>query len=117
MHELTATQGILDLAMAQAQAAEARRITDLYLVIGEDAPVTEEAVRFYWQALCPGTPADGARLHFRTTAAAWVCVDCGQRPEGYAGEGCPACGSLRLRPTSGQEFYLEAVELESGDGR
>lgn len=121
MHELTATQGILDLAVAQARAAEAARITDLFLVIGEHAPVTEEAVRFYWQALCPGTPAYGARLHFRMLPAAWVCVDCGQRPKGHPGERCPACGSLRLQLTSGQEFYLEAVEVEDGsvapDGR
>ena len=113
MHELTATQGLLDLALHHAQAAGAAQVTDLYVVLGEHAHVTEDAVKFYWQQLSPGTPAQSAQLHFRPVPAAWVCVDCGCRPTEYPGEACPNCGSLRLRATSGQEFYLEAVDVQS----
>jgi len=112
MHELTATQDILEQAVAQAHAAEAARITDLHLVMGEHSAVTEEAVRFYWQALCPNTPADGARLHFRSVPAAWMCVDCGHQQAAYPNEQCPTCGGGRLRQTAGQEFYLEAIDIE-----
>lgn len=113
MHELTATQALLDVALHHAQAAGATQITHLYIVRGEQAHVTEDAVRFYWQQLSPGTAAARAQLHFRPAPAAWVCVDCGQRQTGCPEERCPGCGGLRLRATSGHDFYLEAVDVET----
>jgi hydrogenase nickel incorporation protein HypA/HybF len=115
MHELTATQDLLNLALHHARAAGATHIKHLYIVRGEQAHVTEDAVRFYWQQLCPGTPAADAQLHFRSAPAAWACVDCGHRQSDCPTERCPNCGGLRLRPASGHDLYLEAVDVETAE--
>ena len=115
MHEQGETKGLLELAVRRAQAAGASRITDVYLAVGELSTVAEESVQWYWETLCPGTLAAGARLHFRRMPAVWLCVDCGQRLTTLSGECCPACGSLRLRIASGQDCCLEAIDIQTGD--
>ena len=42
MHELYATQAILEKAIQKANEAKAKRITNLYLVVGEISTYTHE---------------------------------------------------------------------------
>jgi hydrogenase nickel incorporation protein HypA/HybF len=113
MHELIATQGILEKALQHAQAAGARRITDLYLVVGELSDMVDEPIQFYWDSISAGTPAEGARLHFRRVPAELLCTNCNRQ---YAPVGeetvCPACGDANYRLVAGGEFYLEAIDVE-----
>lgn len=112
MHELSVTEALLALTLQHAAAAQATRVTDVFVVIGQLSAVIDESVQFYWDAISLGTPAAGAHLHFRRTAAAFRCDDC---CHAYAPAAevlaCPACGSLRVRLTAGDEFYLEALEV------
>ncbi len=112
MHELSVTEALLDLTVQHAATAQAARVTDVYVVIGQLSAVIDESVQFYWDALSLGTPAAGARLHFRRIAASFACDDC-RHAYAPAAEvlACPACGSLRVRLTAGDEFYLEALEV------
>ena len=65
MHELYATQAILDKALEKAAEAKARRITDLHIVVGEISTYVDDSVQFYWDEISKGTLAEGAQLHFR----------------------------------------------------
>jgi hydrogenase nickel incorporation protein HypA/HybF len=111
MHEIGVTQSLLDAALAQARQAGAGRVTAVHVVLGEQSGLAEEAVRWYWQSLSPGTAAEGAALHFRLEPAAWRCEDCGGRTEAPA-ERCPGCGGGRLALVAGHGLYLEAIEVE-----
>ncbi|NLG96337.1 MAG: hydrogenase maturation nickel metallochaperone HypA [Chloroflexi bacterium] len=113
MHELAVTESILDIAIKHAQQAEASRVTDLYLVIGRLSSIVDESVQFYWDLLTQGTLCEGSQLHFQREPAQMSCLDC--RSE-YKLEGeltpCPKCGSARVHVISGDQFYLESIEIE-----
>lgn len=116
MHELADTERLLDVVLQRARAAGARRVVALHVVIGQASTITEDAVRFYWDSISRGTLADGAQLHFRQTPTELLCLNCQQRyPPVQDDPACPACGSLNVKYVAGEEFYLEAIDVESSD--
>jgi len=114
MHELPITQSLLDIALRYAGDAHARRVLDLYLVIGDFASVVDESVQFYWDIMTAGTIADGSRLHFQRVRAMMRCLNCQAEFEPLKDEWvCPECGSSHVRVIAGNEFKLEAIEVET----
>jgi len=115
MHELSVTEALLDLALRHARAAQAIRITDVNVVIGQLSTVIDDSVQFYWDMISGGTPAAGARLHFRRVPALFQCGEC---HHGYAPAAevlaCPACGSFQVSLIQGDELYLETLDIEPG---
>jgi hydrogenase nickel incorporation protein HypA/HybF len=51
MHELPATEGILNVALEAAQQNGARRIIAIDLTIGELAGIVDDSVQFYFDIL------------------------------------------------------------------
>jgi len=115
MHELMVTESLLEIALRHARQAEAGRISDLFLVIGEFSSVIDDSVQFYWDIVSEGTLAEGATLHFRRIPAEMACQECGESYDPRVDLTCPACGSANVRVVSGQEFYLEAIEVSSDE--
>lgn len=115
MHELAVTESLLEIALRHARAAGAGRISDLHLVIGELSTVIDDSVQFYWDIVAEGTAAAGAALHFRRIPAELACQECAVTHDVKVGLTCPACGSSNVRVMSGQEFYLEAIEVSSDE--
>lgn len=113
MHELPVTQSVLEIILNHA--GEARRITDIHLVIGQLASFVDESVQFYWDIISQGTIAEGARLHFRREPAVMLCYDCGYRYYLGGDFTCPNCGSDIVAVESGEEFYIESIEVEAED--
>ena len=114
MHELAVTESLLEIAQRHAQPEAAGRITDLYLVIGQLSSIVDDSVQFYWDIVSQGTRAEGARLHFKRVATEMNCQDCGSRySPGEDDFACPACGSRRINVVAGEEFYLEAIDIET----
>ncbi len=113
MHELPVTESILKIALQHAAMAGAPRITNLYIVAGQLASIVDDSVQFYWDIISKDTIAEGAQLHFRRIPAEFLCLNCEQRyaptPDELA---CPQCGSVRVKVVAGEEFYLEAIDVE-----
>jgi hydrogenase nickel incorporation protein HypA/HybF len=112
MHELMVTESILEIALRHAQDAGADKITDLYLVIGELSTVVDDSVQFYWDFVSEGTPAEGAKLHFRRIPAELLCQACGHSYGVKENLTCPKCQSSDVRIIAGNEFSLEAIEVD-----
>jgi hydrogenase nickel incorporation protein HypA/HybF len=112
MHELAVTESILEIALRHGGEAGAGRITDLHLVIGELSTIIDESVQFYWDIVSEGTPAAGATLHFRRVPAQLTCQTCGHSYSPRQTLPCPACGSEDIAITAGEEFNLEAIDVE-----
>jgi hydrogenase nickel incorporation protein HypA/HybF len=111
MHELAVTENLLQLALRHANGC---RITDLYVVIGQLSSLIDDSVQFYWDIISEGTPAQYAKLHFRRVPAEMECVACEYRyPLRAEQMACPACGSVQVRLISGDEFYLDAIDVET----
>ena len=113
MHELAITQHMVDLSIHHAARADAARITDVHVVVGQLSGASPECIRFYWDLLAEDTPAHGARLHFREPPLEMLCSGCGARfrPDGMSYV-CPACGGNAVRVVAGGELYLEAIDVE-----
>jgi hydrogenase nickel incorporation protein HypA/HybF len=113
MHELAVTESILDIAVKYAGQAEARRVTDLYLVIGRLSSIVDDSVQFYWDMLSENTLCAGSKLHFQRIPAELLCLECGNI---YTLDSelspCPACDSMKVKVTSGDQFFLDSIEIE-----
>jgi hydrogenase nickel incorporation protein HypA/HybF len=88
MHELYATQAVLEKALKKAEEAKATRITE-------------------------GTIAEGSQLHFHHVAAEMQCMACFTKYHSELGEIlCPSCGSTGAKIIAGEEFFMEALDVE-----
>ncbi len=113
MHELYATQAILEKAVQKAGEQNAKRITNLYLVVGEISTFSDDSVQFCWDEICKGTIAEKAKLHFRHALAEMQCMACFTKYHPENGEiACPNCGSAGAKILAGEEFYMEALDVE-----
>jgi hydrogenase nickel incorporation protein HypA/HybF len=114
MHELTVTESLLELALRHAKTNDTKRINDLYLVIGQLSSIVDDSVQFYWDIIAKNTLAEGARLHFRRVPTELLCLDCNhQYAPAKEDMACPVCNSIRVKILSGNEFRLEAMDVET----
>lgn len=113
MHELYVTEQILDIAIKHASQAQAKRVTDIYLVIGQFSSIVDDSVQFYWNMIAKDTMAEGANLHFERRPAEFLCRECNHRYSPDQNLVCPMCTSLSVDVTSGEEFYLDAIDVDS----
>ena len=113
MHELAVTESILDIALKYAQQSGASRVTDLYIVMGRLSSIVDDSVQFYWDIISENTLCAGSKLHFQRIPAEMLCLDC-QKPYVVDGElsPCPICGGAHVQVTSGDQFYLDSIEIE-----
>lgn len=113
MHELSVTESILEISLRHAHQANAKHITNLYLVIGQLASIVDDSVQFYWDIVSKGTIADGATLHFRRIPATLACMDCNHHYNPSDNSfSCPVCNSDHVKVISGDEFFMEAIDVD-----
>lgn len=113
MHELPITQSIVEIAVRHAKQANARRVTDIYLVIGQLSSVIDDSVLFYWDIISEGTICEGARVHFDRIPAKLRCLECKHTfaiPHDLTP--CTNCSSTLVKIIAGKEFRLESIEIE-----
>lgn len=116
MHELAVTESILEIATRYAAQANASRVTDIYLVIGQLSTIVDDSVQFYWDSLSENTICHGALLHFQRIQARMKCLECqGEFELDNQMEPCPACGSFRLVVVAGEEFYMDSIGVENSE--
>lgn len=104
---------IMQSALEMADAAAAgRRIARLRLRVGAASGVVPDALVFAFEALTPGTPAEGAQLELELVEVACRCPECGREfaPEGFL-YACPACGAFCQGSDAGRELVLASLEV------
>ena len=109
MHELSLMNILLDDALNAAAGAP---VCALRVRVGPLSGVVIEALRFAFEALIPGTPAEGARLDIEETAPAFRCPHCHAtyHPPIGAYE-CPSGGATDGELTGGYELELISIEV------
>lgn len=113
MHELAVTESILKIAEKHAVQSNATKVTDVYIVIGNLSSIVNDSIQFYWEIISKDTICANSILHFDRVPAKMFCLDCANEFE-LAGElmPCPQCQSMRLKVVSGEEFWLDSIEIE-----
>jgi hydrogenase nickel incorporation protein HypA/HybF len=112
MRQLYVIQSILAKALLKARQSN-QRVRGLQIVLGEIAEIDPVSIQNHWNELSKGTAAERAQLHFRFIKAEAQCMACFQKYHPQDGKiHCPYCGSYGAKILSGEEFYLESVELD-----
>ncbi len=113
MHELSVAQSILKIGLQYAEKAEAKRITDLNIVMGELSSIVDDSIQFYWDIIAQDTIAEGATLHFRRVPAELQCLACLEKYHPtYQDLICPKCSGVEAKIIAGEEFSLESIDVE-----
>jgi len=113
MHEYSVTVNILEIAVMEAQKANARKITAIKLVIGDLSSIIDNSVQFYFDIASKGTIAEDAELIFRRIKARIRCRQCGAETEKpKTGFLCPHCGGDGVLLEVGNEFYIEGILVQ-----
>jgi hydrogenase nickel incorporation protein HypA/HybF len=113
MHELSIMESALSMALQQARQNGASRVCVIRLRIGVLSGVVPDALQFAFEALTPGTPAEGGELAIEHVPARFWCAACAQefKSDDLFGE-CPGChrpsGDLR----AGREMEVASLEIE-----
>ncbi len=112
MRQLHALPSILAKALLQARESN-RRVRSLQLALGEISELDMASIQRQWEELSEGTLAERAQLHFRFIKAELQCMACFEKYHPLDGKiHCPYCGSYGAKVLSGEEFFLESVELD-----
>jgi hydrogenase nickel incorporation protein HypA/HybF len=113
MHELSVTESILEIASSHAKKSNASKVTQINLVIGRLSSIIDDSVQFYWDALSENTICSGSKLHFKRLPAILHCENC---QTDYEIEQeltpCPQCNGYQTTIKSGEEFFVESIEIE-----
>jgi len=112
MHELAVTESILDITQRHAQTANAKKVRDIYILVGQLSSIVDDSVQFYWDVIAKDTICEKAVLHFNRVPADLRCEICGTQYQ-LTQEliPCPSCGSNRVKILSGNEFRVESIEI------
>jgi len=112
MHEMSITESLLDISLAEAQKAGAKRISVIHLRIGALTGVVADSVAFYLDFLAKGTLAEGARLATTVVPATLSCAACNTTfPVDGPAFSCPTCrGQVQI--AGGRELFIESLEVE-----
>lgn len=111
MREIETVRSILAQVLQQANS---HPVTDVNLVLGEIAEISDATVQQYWHELGKGTLAEQARLHFRFIKAEVQCMACFQKYHPLDKIiHCPYCGSYGAKILTGEEFHLESIKLDN----
>ena len=113
MHELSIMQSALSLALDQARQAGARPGPYDRLRIGALSGVAPDALEFAFEALAPGTMAEGAELAIEHVPARFWCATCArefQSDDMFAE--CPNCHSPSGELRAGREMEVASLEID-----
>ncbi|HEX9093216.1 MAG TPA: hydrogenase maturation nickel metallochaperone HypA [Coriobacteriia bacterium] len=106
------TAEVLNAVFKAAEEAGAVRVNTVHLTVGELTEVVPDSLQFAWEALTPGTIAEGAELLIEETPGRSRCLDCGTVFEHDRFERlCTGCGSFLVEVLSGHELMIGAVDV------
>lgn len=110
MHEMSITQGIIDIC---EKYAGGRRVLAVDVEIGELSSVVPEAVEFCFEACSQGTLLEGTRINIIRIPGRGRCLDCeAETPLTALFDVCQRCGGSRVTVVSGEEMRVREIEVD-----
>lgn len=113
MHEMSLAEGILQWVEDTARREQALRVKRVIVEIGQLAIVEVEALRFCFDVVTRGGPAEGAVLDIVDVPGSGWCQPCGATvPLAERYGPCPKCGGFQVQATGGTEMRVREIEIE-----
>jgi hydrogenase nickel incorporation protein HypA/HybF len=116
VHEASVTEALVKLALEEALSRDALRVTAIGLVVGETTGYMGESLEFYFRNFSKGTILEGASLNIAYVKPKIKCPNCSlvfERKK-FTFE-CPACGTPGEMTGIGNEFYIDTMDIETGE--
>ena len=118
MHELSLGQALVATVLRELKERQipAGSLRAARVAVGQLHQVVPDALTFAYDQLILDTPAAGSKLEIRMVPLLAHCPGCG-----WEGEIempvflCASCRKAGLELRTGQELYLEALEIDSHD--
>jgi hydrogenase nickel incorporation protein HypA/HybF len=110
MHELSITQGIIEICVDHAGG---RRVRSVTVEIGELSSVVPQAVEFCFEACSQGTLLEGATVNIIRVPGSGHCMDCDlETPLAAIFGACKHCGSFHVAIRAGEEMRVSEIEVD-----
>ena len=111
MREQESTKALFDKVVQKTKTA---RVKFVRIAFGEISELDQNIIRSRWDELSKGTPLEHAQLLFRLIDAEVQCMACFKKYHPMNGTiHCPNCGSFGAKILSGEEFYVEHIEMDT----
>jgi hydrogenase nickel incorporation protein HypA/HybF len=113
MHEFSIAVNIVDIAIEHAEKANARRVNEVELEIGELSGVVYEAMETAMEAAIKGTLLESAEVKIIRIAGRGHCNDCGKEFElANLFDPCPGCGAFNPLVMAGKELRIKSINVD-----
>jgi len=113
MHEHSLVRSLLSQVHDHVAPHADCRVDEIRVEIGPLAGVEPLLVRSAFEQLVEASSARGARLVIDEVPLSAVCTECEEAFEVERFQfRCPACGSVQVRVTRGDEFRLVSITIE-----
>jgi hydrogenase nickel incorporation protein HypA/HybF len=113
MHELSVTQGIMQIVEAEAKKNNVNRVLSIKLMVGQLSGVMPQLIQDYFELVAEGTVVQGAKLIIERVPASIECSECGEiSPIDRMKLRCPKCDGIEVKIVTGKEFYIDSMEVE-----
>jgi len=114
MHEVSLMQAALEIALEQTRVNGGSRVHRMTLRVGALSGAVPDALRFAFDVVTEGTPAEGAELVIEELPLRCDCQTCGLSfgpPASSHDLTCPNGPEHRTRIVSGQELDVGTLEI------
>lgn len=113
MHELAITEGILKIAVKEAEKNNVKKVLSIKLKIGELSGVVPDLIQEYFNIVSQETVAEKAKIIIERIPGRIKCLDCGtESPIEKMRIKCPSCAGYNVKITAGREYYVDSMEVE-----
>jgi hydrogenase nickel incorporation protein HypA/HybF len=114
VHEASVTEALVRIAREEAKKLGAKRVLAVDLTVGEATGYMKESLEFFFRVISKGTELEGAVLNVLMVKPKLKCPSCGLIFEraGFSFD-CPTCGSRASLADFGDEFRIDAIEIET----
>ena len=121
MHEFSMTTQIVENVLREAEKHNAKKVTEVHLIIGKLTFLGVEQVRFSYNILIDGTIMEGSKLYIEEKNGVVKCSICGyegdfmyqDNPEYHIPTPtlrCPNCEGV-VRIVGGRECTIKSIKL------
>ena len=112
MHEMSLSEGVLQLIEDAAREQDFSKVNAVWLEIGQLSGVEVDAMKFCFDAVTRNTIAQGARLEIISLPGTGWCMACALSvPMDEVFGECPHCGGHQMQVTGGTEMRLKELEV------
>jgi hydrogenase nickel incorporation protein HypA/HybF len=113
MHEMALAEGVMQIVEETVRRERCTRVKGVWLEVGALAGVEIEALRFCFDVVTRGGPAQEAVLEIVTQPGRGWCMNCAKEVSiGALFDSCPDCGKAQVQPTGGTELRVRELEVE-----